>query len=348
MAGLRTVLLCLAVGSAFAGDTDSDRDGLSDQFEQALLERFAPRFHISAGDCDLAPAEFLADSPDPRVKARNATIYGQVFPVTRHVGAGSFVEIHFYHLWAQDCGMNGHALDVESVYALVRADSNELPPHAWFAEFWLAAAHETTLCDVTNGARATALTAVDRGPDVWVSRGKHASFLGEKLCSKGCGRDKCDGAQLMRISALVNLGEPGAPMNGAAWSQSTAWPLASKMLPRYTSALMADLPAGAEVGLVSARDVVRGGRSTIKVAARTYGWLVAANTRTEEFLLAGATGAAAGVVAARNSAGKAGRGLKAASAATGKWLRGAFGAAAAQPSRPPHLRVLDARDTAHQ
>lgn len=326
-------LLCLFASSALAVGADTDRDGLSDQFEQALLERFAPRFHISPGDCDIAPAEFLAGSPVPRVKSRNATIYGQVFPVSLPAHEGSFIEIHFYHLWAQDCGMNGHPLDVESIYALVRADHSNMAPQEWRAQYWLAAAHENTLCDMSNGARAGALAAVDRGPDVWVSRAKHASFLGEKLCSQGCGRDTCAGAQPLRITTLINVGEPGAPMHGAAWSQSAAWPLASKMMPRYSSALMAELPAGAAVALVPSRDVVRGGRSTIKVAARTYGSLVAADNRTEAFLEAGASGAAFGVVAARNSVSKTGRGLKAASSATRRWLKGTFGAAPPQPSR---------------
>src|SRR5262245_16687423 len=207
--GLRALLICLTVGSAFGGDADTDRDGLSDQFEQALLQRFAPRFHISAGDCDLAPAEFLPGSAEPRLKSRNGTVYGQVFPLPRQEGVGSFVEIHFYHLWAQDCGMNDHALDAESVYALVRADADESRPEAWRAEFWLAAAHENTFCDVSNGARAAALAAIDRGPDVWVSRDKHASFLAKTVCSGGCGRDTCDGAQAMRVSNLINLGELG-------------------------------------------------------------------------------------------------------------------------------------------
>jgi hypothetical protein len=333
MVRLRMLLFCIALGMAFAGDADSDRDGLSDGFEQALLERFAPRFHISGTDCDLAPAEFLAGSPDPQVIARNGTVYGQVFPVPGQSGDGSFIEIHFYHLWAQDCGMNGHALDVESVYALVRADRRELPPQAWVAEFWLAAAHENTLCDVSNGARATALAAVDRGPDVWVSRGKHASFFVKKLCSAGCGRDTCEDAEVMRMSALVNLGEPGAPMNGATWSQSASWPLASKMIPRYTSAMMTGLPASGGVELLPTRDVVRGGRSTIKVAARTYGSLVSADRRAEAFVEAGATGAVTGVAVACNSAEKAGRQVKAASSATRKWLRSTFGSVAPQGSR---------------
>ena len=81
----KTVMLlpCLFVGIACGADVDTDRDGLSDKFEETLLRRFVPRFHISGADCDVAPAEFIADSTDPRVKFRNGTVYGQVFPVRR-------------------------------------------------------------------------------------------------------------------------------------------------------------------------------------------------------------------------------------------------------------------------
>jgi hypothetical protein len=320
---LRTLVLIvpLAVGSAFAADVDSDRDGLSDRFEQALFERFAPRFHISAGDCDLAPAEFVPDSPEPRVKSRNGTVYGQVFPAAARRADGNFVEIHFYHLWAQDCGMKGHALDAEAVYALVRADRMDSPAQDWNAEFWLAAAHEDTLCDVSNGARAAALAAVDRGPDVWVSRAKHASFLDQQACARGCGRDVCDDGPAMAIANLINLGEAGAPMNGSGWSQAGSWPLASKMAPQYTDTRIARLPVGATVELVPARAVPRGGRTTIDVAARVYSSLASADTHTQ-------SGASAGIESAGSSAEKTGHAMKAASSATRRWLKGAFAAIA--------------------
>jgi hypothetical protein len=320
---LGALLLCLAVGPAFAAGADTDRDGLPDAFEQALLQKFVPRFHISQGDCDLAPAEFLPGSPGPRVKSRNGTVYGQVLPLPPRSG-GAFAEIHFYHLWSKDCGLNGHDLDAESVYALLRAGTAEADPRDWRAEFWLAGAHEDTFCDVSNGAAAAAVEAVDRGPDVWVSRDKHASFLSKSLCSGGCGRDTCEDARPLAVSNLINLGEPGAPMNGAVWARSDVWRLASKMTPRYTASLLARMPGGSEVEIVPAREVVRGGRSTVRVAARTYGSLVAADTFAGEFVEAGVDGAGTGLNAARNSAEKAGRGMKAATSATRKWLKTRF------------------------
>lgn len=315
----RALLVCVLAGAAAAADIDTDRDSLPDQFEQALLERFAPRFRISGSDCAVAPAEFLPFVSYPHATAGSGTVYGQVFPVRRDRAADSFIEIHFYHLWARDCGLTGHALDAEAIYGLLRAEGDERSPGAWRAEYWIAAAHEGTLCDMSNGANAAALAAVDNGPDVWVSRGKHASYLSLRLCSGGCGNEICDDAQPMRIARLINLGEPAFPMNGAAWSQSASWPLAAKMKPRYTSALLRRMPAGDEVALVPGRELPHGTRGTVKVAGLTYGSMVSANESARVGFEAGTAGAAASRGSVRHA-------LKAASSAAGRSLKRAFSA----------------------
>src|SRR5262245_25128810 len=304
MLSLRAILLSLAVlGIDSSRDVDTDGDSLSDRFEQALLLRVAPRFHISASDCDIAPSEFEPTSSVPMVKARNGTIYGQVFPAKPDGAAADLMEIHFYHLWGSDCGLTPHPLDAESVSGLLRADRDRLLPEAWQAVFWYAAAHESTLCDMSNGATATAVGAVEHGPDVWVSRGKHASFLSRGLCSQGCGGDLCDSDQTLQISRLINLGEPSAPMNGSDWSSSASWPLASKMTPRYTSALIGRMPTGSEVAVVPARDFAPGTRTTVNVAARTYGSMVSANRSANAGLTMGARGAITGIEIAGDSTG---------------------------------------------
>ena len=86
------------------GSIDFDKDGLSDDFEQALLARFEPTFWISADDCDTLPAEFLPASRKPLVAGRNGTVYGQVFQKDSEGTSGAFLEIHYYHLWGRDCG----------------------------------------------------------------------------------------------------------------------------------------------------------------------------------------------------------------------------------------------------
>ncbi len=206
---------------------DLDYDGIDDKLEQELLQKFVPQFMISAGECDTLPSEFAAGSAQPDAVERNGTIYGQVF------NRDGFTEIHYYHLWAKDCGRAGHKLDVEHVSVLLSS--------AYEALYWYAAAHEDTLCNASSAARASTLRSENRGATIWISRGKHASFLTQERCSHGCGSDQCREMTPMRAGRLINIGEPGQPLNGATWMQSTAWPLASKMTSDFTDSLLRDL-----------------------------------------------------------------------------------------------------------
>ena len=103
----RISLLPVIVASSLFGQpsVDGDGDGLDDSFEQAILHRFTPVFHIAESDCAVLPSEFRAGTSEPSPLAPNGVIYGQVFP--RHFTSGEdpFLEVHFYHLWARDCGI---------------------------------------------------------------------------------------------------------------------------------------------------------------------------------------------------------------------------------------------------
>jgi hypothetical protein len=242
---------------------DSDHDGISDDLEQALLVQFAPKFLVGSHDCSNIPAEFQPGNSTPLVKTENGTIYGQVFPATDPIDGAPAAEIHYYHLWRVDCGPHGHILDTEHVSVLVRADparadlarasNSELPSgHApadnsqpasdsepgsrpdlasatWKALYWYAAAHENTVCDVSQIARASTLHAENTGPSVWISPGKHASYLNQALCERGCGADRCENMTVLAPAKLINLGEATHPMNGSAFIASSAWPLNAKM-----------------------------------------------------------------------------------------------------------------------
>jgi hypothetical protein len=208
---------------------DTDGDGLDDQLEQSLLAQFAPTFLVGRQDCSSAPAEFAREESLPNVKAENGTIYGQVFPVKTAVAGEPTVELHFYHLWKRDCGAHGHPLDAEHVSVLIRASGPDGSAVQWKALYWYAAAHEDTVCDVSQITRATTLNAEDRGAKVWISPGKHASFLNQALCHRGCGRDRCEEMKQLTVRQVVNLGEVEKPMNGASWTLSSGWPLAAKM-----------------------------------------------------------------------------------------------------------------------
>ncbi len=206
-------------------DPDSDQDGLSDRVETALLETFRPTFMVSAGDCSVRPASFMAHTPLPAVDSEDGTIYGQVFAAKVPAGA---IEIHYYHLWRKDCGELGHKLDAEHASVLLLG-GNMQSGEGWKAAYWYAASHEDTVCDASQVTRASTLHAVEHGPQIWISSGKHASFLSERLCHVGCGGDRCEKSQEVPVRPVVNLGERTAPMNGAVWLNSKEWPLTEKM-----------------------------------------------------------------------------------------------------------------------
>src|SRR5262245_15853943 len=56
--------------AGFSGP-DGDRDGLPDDFEQAILEKFRPTWKIGSSDCNVLPAEFVPGDLTPSVKDRN-------------------------------------------------------------------------------------------------------------------------------------------------------------------------------------------------------------------------------------------------------------------------------------
>ena len=225
---VRILLIVVAATLAHA-DVDLDRDGLSDGLEQELLERFAPRFHVHRQDCDVLPAEFAAGATDPKALARNGVIYGRVAPA-RSRTEGAAIEIQYFHLWARDCGSMSHAFDIEHVTAYVRAGQADAAAPEWKAMYWYSAAHEDTLCDNSSGMRAVLLDAETKGPNVWVSKGKHASYLTRERCAEGCRADDCANAGLLENARIVNLGEAEAPLNGAVWTGSPQWNMRAKLL----------------------------------------------------------------------------------------------------------------------
>ena len=215
-------------GPALGHTVDSDHDGLTDIIENQLLQQFTPQFMISGDDCSKRPAQFTAFQSTPVVEADNGTIYGQAFPHSE--SPDHQVELHYYHLWRRDCGEIGHDLDAEHVSVLLSRNADAGDQDHWKALYWYAAAHEDTVCDASQITRANVLNAEFSGPKIWISRGKHASFLNETICTHGCGGDRCSAMEPLLIPAVVNIGELSAPMNGALWVNAPAWPLAAKLV----------------------------------------------------------------------------------------------------------------------
>jgi hypothetical protein len=215
--------LCAQTSAVGSVSLDSDHDGLSDEVEGALLAKFSPAFMIGHEDCSIRPAQFVLDEKRPTVMADDGTIYGQAFPRKNHPGE---VELHYYHLWRRDCGEMGHRLDTEHVSALIHFGGNVGEARAMY---WYAAAHEDTICDASQLTRAETIDADDRGAKVWISEGKHASFLSERLCTHGSGGDQCEQMEPLKTKQIINLGESHAPMGGIVWLASAEWPLSEKM-----------------------------------------------------------------------------------------------------------------------
>ena len=262
---------------------DSDHDGLSDELEQTLVTQFKPVFMVSHADCSGVPAEFAPENRNPVVQSEDAVIYGQVFPgKAEGVATEPTVEIHYYHLWEKDCGRMGHALDAEHVSVLVRASSTESIPAKWKAIYWYAAAHEDTVCDASQISRASTLHAEERGATVWISAGKHASFLNEELCRRGCGGDTCEKMIPLSVTRIVNLGEIGAPMNGAFWISSHRWPLAPKMARTdFQPASVGRLESLSQFDIAWVNPAKRPAQSTIAAGDSTIDALALSNQNTD-------------------------------------------------------------------
>jgi hypothetical protein len=249
------ISICLLWSLAAVCQTSIDRDGdgLPDDKEQALLEKFRPTFMISATDCSIRPARFEVDRTVPRPVEADGTIYGQVFPIT----GSNTIEIHYYTLWGSDCGRIKHPLDVEHVSVLVVDREGA----GFRALYWYAGAHEKTACDISSGARASAIRAEEHGPQVWSSAGKHALYLRKSMCGHGCGADSCaDDIELVQNGPVVNLGELNAPANGSLWITSPAWALSAKMHNDFSADVIARLDAttGETIATLRGSSSVRG------------------------------------------------------------------------------------------
>jgi len=278
---------------------DSDNDGLADDLEQELLVKFAPKFMLSSKECDGLPAEFHQGMKEPKLLAKNGTIYGQVFPIAMMGKSWSFVEIHYYHLWNRDCGLNGHELDAEHVSALIWAASSTEPWFLWKARYWYAAAHEETICDASHAAQSGLINAEQEGPTIYISAGKHASFLDQTACRGGCGSDSCSVMKPIAINKIVNLGERNAPMNGASWIEWHGWPLAAKMQTDFPEPVLNKLEASKPTAIIPVNGSQTPVKTTILAGSATAGALVVADQKNDAAL--SSAGGAIGASAAKST-----------------------------------------------
>lgn len=294
LACLLVLIAFPALGQEAPAAVDEDGDGLTEAFEQSLLERFLPRFHVTRDDCAGLPAAFAPNEAEPRVLTQDGTIYGQAFPVAS--SDGPRIELHYFHLWAKDCGRLAHPLDVEGVSVLLAADDPAATADQWRALYWYAAAHEETVCDVSHGAQAKALDAETQGGNVFISRAKHASYLSQKRCKLGCGGDSCKNSVEMPVARVVNLGQPGRPLHGSAFIRSSRWPLAKKMESDFTETVVQQLAGANPKKIVAVNSALPPVRATINAGEQILSGTGTGKRHTGSALKTGkdATGSALG------------------------------------------------------
>ncbi|HVZ83689.1 MAG TPA: hypothetical protein VG893_08435 [Terracidiphilus sp.] len=282
---LTLLSLVSAAALAFPAQSavDSDHDGLSDAEEQALLRQFAPALQADPHDCAGEPAFFEPGGQNPIAASEDGTLYAQATPRTLPGIAGPLVELRYFHLWRIDCGRMGHPLDTEHVSVLVQAGAQD--SDSWHALYWYAAAHEDTVCDASQIARASTLGAETGGAQIWISQGKHASFLHRELCRRGCGGDDCTRAHPLAVPRIVNLGEPAHPMNGATWAASAEWPLEGKLeRTDFDPALLARLERLPATDIAWVYPAKRPAQATIAAGGVTADALAMSNRKTDTAL----------------------------------------------------------------
>ncbi len=135
------------------------------------------------------------------------------------------------------------------------------------------------MCDRGSAARAGLLDAEVRGPEVWISRGKHASFLSEAACRAGCGSDRCDRSERLAVAQVINLGEAGNRLNGSDWLVAPAWNLREKMESDFHPDLRKALDGSKRI--IAANPATPGVQPVIAAGSTTIDSLALANTKTE-------------------------------------------------------------------
>jgi hypothetical protein len=152
------------------------------------------------------------------------------------------------------------------------------------AVYWFAAAHQDTVCDRGHGAGAKELHAVEKGPVVWVSQGKHASYLSKQSCAYGCGSDRCGELTRLKPARMVNLGETGAPLNGAVWVEHPSWNLAKKFRTDFPAETLAQLEHPKKQGIVWLNGSLAPAQALVLAGNATGDGLATGNRHTGEAL----------------------------------------------------------------
>jgi hypothetical protein len=206
---------CLDMGMLEVPCTDADQDGLTDEWEDLVLDRLTPAVRFDE-------SEQIVDDPDAVVAA-----VGRVAPFND--GSGVKIRAYImlgYHADYGRCGLSGHDGDSERV--VLDLQMGELAGSVDVVGFYTAA-HEYTITDhgqVFTGADIALLefpTDPITGEPRWMvyaSDGKHATYGNAQLCEdaewvicldEDCDADGADASAYTWLFPVWNAGEVTAP-----------------------------------------------------------------------------------------------------------------------------------------
>jgi predicted HNH restriction endonuclease len=231
---------------------DKDKDNIPDEFEDKLLKKFKPHWHINADDPAGIPVRLKENSCSPEIEDKDSTIYGQVFRLnkcTEKICEADkcecidyySLEVHYYNIWEDDklvWPFSLHEWDTEHISAraihngianpdckedYVPTDLSELlwQVDAWHVDRWEFYAHEGTPCEKEKKMTGFYTSGIE----VWVSY-KHGIFPNKLSCNKflrfWC-PDACFGDKDLGSPDPINIGEVFYPLNGALWASCSGF-----------------------------------------------------------------------------------------------------------------------------
>jgi hypothetical protein len=94
----------------------------------------------------------------------------------------------------------------------------------------------------------------------------------------------------IEISKIVNLGEPGAPMNGVSWTQWSGWPLEGKMETDFPETVLAKLYVAEMTEVIPVNDSRSPVKTTVRVGTSSAGAMIGTTNKTN-LALSSASGA---------------------------------------------------------
>jgi len=170
---------------------DDDGDGLDDAVETQLAIAYMPYVSIDAGD--------------------GCPLDGMVVRVHPHPADPTKILIVYDHLFANDCGLNGHVGDDE-VFGVAIDPAMPAPMGILAIR---AVSHQNTPCErdtecsTCGDSRAACDRATDMTPIVYASKAKHGNYATLASCSAlATCFDSCTLASTPGAPPVVNAGEP--------------------------------------------------------------------------------------------------------------------------------------------